>query len=516
MSTDDRLNELYRKKADLEAGGGQERIRAQHQRGKLTARERLELLLDDGSFVELNGLMQHRATQLGLDGKEAPADGVVTGYGTIDGRPVCLFSQDFTVLGGSLGEVHAQKICQVMDQAMEVGCPFIGLNDSGGARIQEGVDALKGYGEIFYRNTLASGVIPQISAIMGPCAGGAVYSPALGDFILMTETSSYMFITGPQVVKTVLAQDISSAELGGADVHRVRSGLAHLVGADDAHTLGLIRALLAYLPANNLDDPPQQAGTDDARRETPELYSLIPDNQSQGYEAASVIKSLLDGGEFFELQPQYARNMVIGFGRLDGMTVGVVANNPAALSGVLDINSSDKASRFVRFCDAFNIPILTFVDTPGYMPGADQEHAGIIRHGAKLLYAYSEATVPLVTVILRKAYGGAYIAMASKHLRADAVFALPTAEIAVMGPKGACEVIFRKDIAAAEDPAEKVQELVSHYRDTFANPYMAAARGYVDDVVDPKHLRTTLVNALRMLRAKRAGLPKKKHGIQPV
>ncbi len=515
MAIDDLLRELRARTDAVEVGGGEARIEAQHGKGKLTARERLDLLLDPGSFHEIGALITHRAVDFGMDGKAAPGDGVVTGYGTIDGRLVFVFSQDFTVLGGSLGEAHAAKITAVMDRALKVGAPLIGINDSGGARIQEGVDALKGYGEIFYRNTMASGVIPQITVIMGPCAGGAVYSPALGDFIFMTEGSSFMFITGPQVVKTVLAQEVSPEELGGSSVHQTRSGLAHRVGQDDDQTLHMVRELLAFLPANNLEAPPEVTPTDSPDRECHDLYSIIPQEPAKGYEAVEMIRAVVDDRAFFELQPHFARNLVIGFARLDGVPVGIVANNPGHLSGVLDINTSDKASRFVRFCDAFNIPIITFVDTPGYMPGTDQEHGGIIRHGAKILYAYSEATVPLATVIVRKAYGGAYIAMASKHLRADLVLALPTAEIAVMGPQGACEVVFRKEIAAAEDPQQRVAELVDDYRGKFASPYMAASRGYVDEVVDPKNLRAALVNFLRVHLSKRDSLPKKKHGVMP-
>lgn len=515
MAIDDSLRDLRARTDAVVAGGGEARVQAQHGKGKLTARERLDLLLDPGSFHELGALMTHRAVDFGMNGKEAPGDGVVTGYGTVDGRLVFVFSQDFTVLGGSLGEAHAAKITAVMDRALKVGAPLIGINDSGGARIQEGVDALKGYGEIFYRNTMASGVIPQITVIMGPCAGGAVYSPALGDFIFMTERTSFMFITGPQVVKTVLSQDVSAEELGGAGVHQSRTGLAHRVGQDDAETLHMVRELLGFLPANTLEAPPVRPLTDSHDRETHDLYSIIPQDPAKGYDVAEVIRAVADDRSFFELQPNFARNLVIGFARLDGMPVGIVANNPGHLSGVLDIDTSDKGSRFVRFCDAFNIPVITFVDTPGYMPGTDQEHAGIIRHGAKILYAYSEATVPLATVIVRKAYGGAYIAMASKHLRSDLVLALPTAEIAVMGPKGACEVVFRREIAGAEDPEQRVEELVKDYRDTFANPYMAASRGYVDEVVDPKNLRAELVNFLRVHGSKREKLPNKKHGVMP-
>jgi len=515
MAIEGMLKELKEKKDKLKMGGGKEKLETQHSKGKLSARERLDILLDKGSFVEINGLMKHRAVDFGLDKTEIPGDGVITGFGTIEGRLVYVFSQDFTVMGGSLGEAHASKISYLMDQARKVGVPLIGINDSGGARIQEGVDSLKGYGEIFYRNTIASGVIPQITAIMGPCAGGAVYSPAIGDFVFMTDTTSYMFITGPQVVKTVLHQDVTFEELGGAHIHETNSGMAHRVGKNDEETLNLMRTLFSYLPSNNMEDPPSVEPTDDPLRETPELYSIIPEDSNKGYQATHIIKAILDNNEFFEIHPQYAPNINVGFGRLDGKVVGVVANNPGHIAGVLDINSSDKASRFVRFCDAFNIPILTLVDTPGYMPGLDQEHGGIIRHGAKLLYAYSEATVPLITVIVRKAYGGAYIAMASKHLRADAVYALPTAEIAVMGPKGACEIVFRKEISEASNPTKKTDQLTEDYKNKFANPYMAAARGYIDDVIDPKNLRTTIINSLRVYHSKKEVLPKKKHGIIP-
>ena len=515
MAIEGMLKELKEKKDKLKMGGGKKKLDTQHAKGKLSARERLDILLDKGSFAEINGLMKHRAVDFGLDKTEIPGDGVITGYGTIEGRLVYVFSQDFTVMGGSLGEAHAFKISYLMDQARKVGVPVIGINDSGGARIQEGVDSLKGYGEIFYRNTIASGVIPQITAIMGPCAGGAVYSPALGDFVFMTENTSYMFITGPQVVKTVLHQDVTFEELGGAHVHETKSGMAHRVGKNDEDTLNLMRTLFSFLPSNNMEDPPAIETTDDPLRETPELYSIIPEDPNKGYHASEVIKAILDDNDFFELHPSFAPNIIVGFGRLDGKVVGVVANNPSHIAGVLDINSSDKASRFVRFCDAFNIPIVTFVDTPGYMPGLDQEHGGIIRHGAKLLYAYSEATVPLLTVIVRKAYGGAYIAMASKHLRSDVVYALPTAEIAVMGPKGACEIVFRKEIAEATNPEKKTDELSEDYKNKFANPYMAASRGYVDDIIDPKNLRTALINSLRVYYSKKEVLPKKKHGMIP-
>ncbi len=515
MAIEDRLKELKEKKDILKKGGGKEKLEAQHAKGKLSARERLDILLDKGSFVEINGLMKHRSTDFNLDKTEIPGDGVITGFGTIEGRLVYVFSQDFTVMGGSLGETHAYKISYIMDQAIKVGAPLIGINDSGGARIQEGVDSLKGYGEIFYRNSISSGVVPQITAIMGPCAGGAVYSPAIGDFVFMTEKTSYMFITGPQVVKTVLHQDVTFEELGGPNIHETKSGMAHRVGKDDTDTLKLMRKLFSYLPSNNLEDPPYIKPTDDPLRQTPELYSIIPEDQNKGYRSSQVVEAVLDDNEFFEIHPLYAPNILVGFGRLDGRVVGIVANNPSHIAGVLDINSSDKGSRFVRFCDAFNIPILTFVDTPGYMPGLEQEHGGIIRHGAKLLYSYSEATVPLITVIMRKAYGGAYIAMASKHLRADAVYALPTAEIAVMGPKGACEIVFRKEISESSDPEKKTEELSEDYKNKFANPYLAAGRGYVDDVVDPKNLRTVLINSLRVYETKNELLPKRKHGIIP-
>ncbi len=515
MAIEGKLKELRTKKDKLKMGGGKDKLKAQHDKGKLSARERLDILLDKGSFVEINGLMKHRAVDFDLDKMELPGDGVITGYGTIDGKLVFVYSEDFTVMGGSLGEAHAFKISYLIDQALKVGAPLIGINDSGGARIQEGVDSLKGYGEIFYRNTISSGVIPQITAIMGPCAGGAVYSPAIGDFVFMTDKISYMFITGPQVVKTVLHQDVTFEELGGPHIHESKSGMAHRVGKDDEDTLNTIRTLISFLPSNNMEDAPAIEPTDDPMRETPELYSIIPEDPNKGYNVREVVKAVLDNNGFYELHPLYAPNIVIGFGRLDGKVVGVVANNPSHIAGVLDINSSDKASRFVRFCDAFNIPIVSFVDTPGFMPGIDQEHGGIIRHGAKLLYAYCEATVPLLTVIVRKAYGGAYIGMASKHLKVDVVYALPTAEIAVMGPKGACEIIFRKEISEAKDPAKKAAQLTEEFEKKFANPYMAAARGYVDDVIDPKNLRTTLINALRVYQSKKEMLPKKKHGIMP-
>lgn len=511
------LDELHKRREKILKMGGEERIEKQHDSGKLTARERIEALLDPGSFVEINPFVEKRNTDFGLDKVEIPADGVVTGYGTIDGRPVAVFAQDFTVMGGSLGEMHGFKIAYLLDFAMKVGIPVIGLNDSGGARIQEGVDALKGYGDIFYRNTLASGVIPQISVIMGPCAGGAVYSPAIGDFIVMTKNKScYMFITGPQVIKTVTGEEVTPQELGGWEAHAVKSGNAHLVAEDDRHALELVRKLISYLPLNNLEDPPVVETGDNPARTTPELYEIIPDDPNKPYDVRDVIRSVVDNGEFFEIHELFAPNATVGFARMDGKTVGIVANNPKFYAGTLDVNSSDKIARFVRFCDAFNIPIVTFVDVPGYLPGVQQEYGGIIRHGAKVLYAYSEATVPLVTIILRKAYGGAYLAMGSKHLGADIVYAFPTAEIAVMGPEGAAEIVFRKEIANAEDPAKVREEKIKEYRDKFANPYRAAARGYIDDVIDPKFTRIKIISALRILDTKREKLPPKKHGNIPL
>jgi acetyl-CoA carboxylase carboxyltransferase component len=512
----EKLKELKDKSETIKLGGGKGKIEKQHTQGKLTARERIDLLLDRGSFVELGAFQKHRATEFGLDKREIPCDGVVTGYGTINGRLVFVYAQDFTTLGGSLGETHAKKICQLMDQAGEVGAPIIGLNDSGGARIQEGIDALKGYGEIFYRNTRLSGIVPQLTAIMGPCAGGAVYSPAIGDFILMTERTSFMYITGPAIVKTVLGTEVSHQELGGSLPHSTESGMAHLVGRNDKEVIELIKKLLSYLPSNYLEDLPRIEAGDDPARENDLLYDIIPTDPKKSYDARDLIKEVVDNKEFLEIHPDFAPNIVVGFARLDGRSVGIVANNPEKFAGVLDINSADKASRFVRFCDAFNIPILTFMDVPGFMPGIDQEHGGIIRHGAKLLFAYSEATIPLLTVIVRKAYGGAYIGMASKHLGADCVFALPTAEVAVMGPEGACEIIFREEIKKAGDPKKKREELIEDYRKRFANPYKAAERGYVDEVIDPRYLRKKLVNALRVYESKKESLPRKKHSNIPL
>jgi len=513
---DEKLRELEDRRAKILAGGGPKRIAAQHEKGKMTARERIEVLLDPGTFVELDTFVEHRATDLGMDKVDAPGEGVVTGYGQINGRTVCVFAQDFTVIGGSLGEMHAAKICKIMDLAVKIGCPCIGINDSGGARIQEGVDALSGYGDIFYRNTLASGVVPQISVIMGPCAGGAVYSPALTDFVFMTEGTSNMFITGPQVIKAVTGEDVSAEALGGAKVHCEVSGVAHFRFPDEQSTIEAIRKLLSFLPQNNVEDPPVVDTGDDPSRVDDSLADLMPDSPNKPYDVRDIIVRLVDSGDFFEVQAGYAKNIVVGFARLGGRSVGIIANQPKYLAGVLDINASDKASRFIRFCDAFNIPLLTFADTSGYLPGVGQEHGGVIRHGAKLLYAYSEATVPKLTVILRKAYGGAYIAMCSRHLGADQVFAWPTAEIAVMGPEGAANIIFKKEIDEAEDKAAMRQSKIEEYKHNFANPYKAAARGYVDDVIDPAHTRMRLCNALNMLLGKRQSLPARKHGNIPV
>lgn len=511
------LRELYARREKILKMGGDERIAKQHEQGKLTARERIELLLDPGSFVEINQFVEKRNTDFGLDKMDLPADGVITGYGTVDGRPVAVFAQDFTVMGGSLGEMHGFKIAYLLDFAMKVGIPVVGLNDSGGARIQEGVDALKGYGDIFYRNTLASGVIPQISVILGPCAGGAVYSPAIGDFIIMTKNPNcYMFITGPAVVKTVTGEDVSAFELGGWEAHAMKSGNCHLVAENDEDAMRLVRKLLSYLPLNNMEDPPRVKSEDSPSRLTPEIYEVLPEDPQKPYDMHHVINAVVDNNEFFEIHKYYAPNAIVGFARIDGYSVGIVANNPAHLAGCLDIDSSDKIARFVRFCDCFNIPIITFVDVPGYLPGVEQEYGGIIRHGAKVLFAYSEATVPMITVIVRKAYGGAYLAMGSKHLGADIVFAYPSAEIAVMGPEGAAEIVFRKEIASAADPKAMREAKIREYREKFANPYRAAARGYIDDVIDPKYTRVKIVSALRILESKREKLPPKKHDNIPV
>ena len=511
-----KLKELSDRRSRITAGGGPKRVAAQHDKGKMTARERIESFVDQGTFTEIDTFVEHRATDLGMADVDAPGEGVVIGYGTVAGRLVYLFAQDFTVIGGSLGEMHAAKICKAMDMAIKVGCPCIGINDSGGARIQEGVDALFGYGNIFYRNTLASGVIPQISVIMGPCAGGAVYSPALTDFTVMVDKTSNMFITGPQVIKAVTGEDVSSEALGGARVHSEVSGVASLMFADEAATIAGVRKLLSYLPSNNIEDAPLVDSGDDISRACPGLIDIIPDSPNKPYDIRDVISQVFDDGDYFEVQPLYAKNIVTCFARLGGRSVGIVANQPKVLAGVLDINASDKASRFIRFCDSFNIPLVTLADTAGYLPGVGQEHGGIIRHGAKLLYAYSEASVPKLTIIVRKAYGGAYIAMCSKHLGADMVLAWPSAEIAVMGPEGAANIIFKKEIDEAADPALARKEKIQEYKDSFANPYKAAARGYVDDVIDPSQTRVRLASALTMLLGKRESRPTKKHGNTPV
>ena len=516
MALDPNVEHLRKLREEAKLGGGLDQIAKQHSKGRLTARERLDLLLDRGSFRELDAFVTHRTYDFDLDEKKFLSDSVVTGWGTIAGRLVYVFSQDFTVFGGSLGEVHAEKICKIMDMAMKTGAPLIGLNDSGGARIQEGVVSLGGYAEIFLRNTLASGVIPQISAIMGPCAGGAVYSPALTDFIFMVKGSSYMFVTGPDVVKSVTAEEVSFEELGGASVHSSTSGVCHYVAENEADCMFLIRKLLSYIPQNNMEDPPFVKSNDDPLREDESLDSLIPDNPNKPYDIKEVITKIVDNGEFFEIHADYAANIVVGFARLGGHSLGVVANQPAVLAGVLDINASEKAARFIRFCDCFNLPIVTFEDVPGFLPGTRQEHGGIIRSGAKLLYAYCEATVPKLTVITRKAYGGAYDVMSSKHIRGDLNFAWPTAEIAVMGPDGAVSIIFRKELAEAADPVAKKAELVKLYREKFANPYVAASRGYIDDVIEPRETRARLINGLELLVHKRDSNPQKKHGNIPL
>jgi propionyl-CoA carboxylase beta chain len=516
MTDNKKIQRLRELKVAAQLGGGTERIEAQHKRGRATAHERVDLLLDKGSFHEIDAFAVHRTTNFGLDQQKYPGDGVVTGWGTIEGRLVYVFSQDFTVFGGSLGEVHAEKICKIMDMAIKNGAPVVGLNDSGGARIQEGVVSLGGYADIFLRNTLASGVIPQISVIMGPCAGGAVYSPALTDFIIMVRNSSYMFVTGPEVIKAVTHEDVSFEELGGASVHSEVSGICHMATDSEADALYLIRKLLSYLPQNNMEDPPVSHTEDDPLRMEEALDSIIPDDPSKPYNMKDVIHMVVDDGQFLEIHEAYAQNIVIGFAHLGGHCIGIIANQPAVLAGVLDIKASEKAAHFVRFCDAFNIPILTFVDVPGFLPGTDQEHGGIIRSGAKLLYAYCEATVSKLTVTTRKAYGGAYCVMSSKHIRGDVNLAWPTAEIAVMGPDGAVNIIFRKELAQVEDAEKRRAELVADYIEKFANPYVTAARGYIDDVIEPRETRPRLINALEMLANKRDSNPPKKHGCTPL
>ncbi|HEX5719980.1 MAG TPA: acyl-CoA carboxylase subunit beta [Thermoanaerobaculia bacterium] len=517
MAPTQAIKELRSRLATAELGGGEDRIRKQHAAGKLTARERVELLLDAGSFVEVDALVTHRCTDFGMQKQKVPGDGVICGYGTVEGRLVYLFAQDFTVFGGSLSETNAQKICKIMDLAVENGAPVIGLNDSGGARIQEGVASLGGYADIFLRNTLSSGVVPQISAIMGPCAGGAVYSPAITDFIFMVEGTSYMFVTGPEVIKTVTHEEVTMEELGGAHTHAAKSGVCHFTRPNDAACLAAIRDLLSYLPSNNLDEPPPGRSEDDPNRESDLLDTLVPEDPNKPYDIKPLIAAVVDDGRFLEVHAQYAKNIVVGFARIDNRSVGIVANQPAWLAGVLDIDASLKGARFVRFCDAFNIPLVTFEDVPGFMPGTQQEFGGIIKHGAKLLYAFAEATVPKVTVITRKAYGGAYTVMSSKHLRTDVNFAYPTAEIAVMGPEGAVNILYRRDLEKAGEDAARVRaEKVAEYRAKFSNPYIAAERGFVDAVLEPRRTRPEIVRALRQLRSKRAAVPQKKHGNIPL
>ena len=507
--------ELDGKRKSALEGGGKEAVEKQKAKGKGTARERIEQLLDPGSFVEIDEFVTHRCVGFGLEERKPLGDGVVTGWGVIDGRKVFVYSQDFTVFGGSLGEKHADKICKVMDMAMQMGCPVIGLNDSGGARIQEGTDSLNGYGKIFKRNTLASGVIPQFSVILGPTAGGAVYSPALTDYIFMVDGESVMHITGPEVIKAVTGEEISSEDLGGAKAHNTLSGVAHFEAKDEAECFAQVRKVLSYLPLNNLDDAPFEPTNDSIDRADPELRTIVPVNPNKGYDVHEVLKRVLDDGEFTEVQAGWAKNIVTGYGRVGGRSVGIVANNADVMAGCLDIDASDKASRFVRHCDAFNLPIVTFVDVPGYLPGAEQEHNGIIRQGAKLLYAYSEASVPLVSVVMRKAYGGAFIAMGSKSLGADVVLAWPQAEIAVMGAEGAARIVFKKEIEGADDPSAKMLEKIDEYRDAFANPYKAAERGYVDKVILPEETRKALYIALETMESKRESRPAKKHGVIP-
>ncbi|KAA3631755.1 MAG: acyl-CoA carboxylase subunit beta [Calditrichaeota bacterium] len=516
MSLEEKLNKLEKMRTEAKLGGGEKRIESQHKKGKLTARERIELLVDENSFEEFDMFVTHRSTQFGLDKQKPLGDGVVTGCGKINGRIVYIFSQDFTVFGGSLSEAHAEKICKIMNMAMKVGAPVIGLNDSGGARIQEGVVSLGGYADIFLLNTLASGVIPQISMILGPCAGGAVYSPAITDFTFMTKGTSYMFVTGPNVVKTVTHEEVTSEELGGAVVHSSKSGVSHFACENEADAISRLKQLMRYIPQNNLEDPPTVECTDPFDREDESLNHIIPENPNQPYDMKEIIASVVDSGSFFEVHEDYAMNIIVGFAHIGGRSIGIIANQPAVLAGVLDSNSSIKGARFIRFCDAFNIPLLTFEDVPGFLPGVDQEHGGIIKNGAKLLYAYCEATVPKITVITRKAYGGAYDVMNSKHVRGDMNYAWPTAEIAVMGSKGAVEIIFKKEIDAAADPEAKLKELTDQYQVQFANPFSAASRGYIDDVIEPKTTRSRLIRAFKMLETKQDSNPPKKHGNIPL
>lgn len=512
----DKLQILREKEKEALLGGSPEKIRDQHEKGKLTAREAVNALVDPETFTEWDRFATHNIHDFGMEAKKFLGDGVITGFAKINGRFIYLFSQDFTVLGGSLGERFAEKICKIMDAAVKNGAPIVGLNDSGGARIQEGVVSLGGYAEIFWRNTYASGVVPQISIVHGPCAGGAVYSPAITDFIIMVDKTSHMFITGPDVIKTVTNEEVSFEELGGAHAHGEKSGVAHFIAKNEEDAFQICRELLSYIPSNNLDDPPRVKSTDDPNREDSSLETIVPDNPNKPYSVRHVIEAIVDHGKFFEVHQAFAGNIVIGFARMDGKSIGIVANNPEVLAGTLDINASVKAARFIRFCDAFNIPLVTFVDVPGFLPGIKEEHGGIIKHGAKLLYAYAEATVPKVTVILRKAYGGAYDVMCSKHIRADANYAWPTAEIAVMGPQGAINIIFKREIEKASNPEAKRQELAEEYREKFASPYVAASRGFVDDIIEPKKTRSVLINVLASLEGKRETKPPRKHGNIPL
>ena len=516
MTLQEKLEELRRRNAQAEAGGGEERRARQHAEGKVSARERLELLFDEGTFEELDRLVEHRCQDFGMPEQRVPGDGVVSGYGRINARPAYAFAQDFTIFGGSLSEANAAKICKVMDLAMKVGAPVVGLNDSGGARIQEGVASLAGYADIFLRNTLASGVIPQISAVMGPCAGGAVYSPAITDFILMVEKSSYMFVTGPDVIKTVMHEEVTKEELGGPLTHNSTSGVAHFITRDDPDCLALIRELPSFMPQNNREDPPRLDSNDPVDRRDEALQALVPTESDQPYDIKDIIHRVVDEGYFLEVHEHFAKNLVVGFARLGGQSVGIVANQPAVLAGCLDINASDKGARFVRFCDAFNIPLITFEDVPGFLPGTQQEFGGIIRHGAKLLYAFAEATVPKITVITRKAYGGAYCVMSSKHIRTDINYAYPTAEIAVMGPEGAVNIVYRRELQKTENSEKLRREKVEEFRARFANPYIAAERGWVDAIIEPRDTRPKLIAALRALDTKRDTNPPKKHGNIPL
>ena len=511
-----RLDELHRRRAAAEEGGGEARRRRQHAEGKLSARERVELLLDEGSFEEMDELVSHRCRDFGMEEQTIPGDGFITGFGRIEGRLVYVFAQDFTVLGGSLSEANAQKICKIMDLALKNGAPVIGLNDSGGARIQEGVLSLGGYADIFLRNTLASGVVPQISAIMGPCAGGAVYSPAITDFVFMVAKTSYMFVTGPDVIKTVTHEDVTKETLGGSMTHNATSGVGHFLAENDTDCLRMIRELMSYLPSNNRENPPRRVSKDPKDRKDMRLDSMVPQESNLPYDIKDVIHAVVDETEFFEVHEHYARNLVVGFARLDGRPVGIVANQPAYLAGCLDINSSVKGARFVRFCDAFNVPLVVFEDVPGFLPGTDQEFGGIIRHGAKLLYAFAEATVPKITVITRKAYGGAYCVMGSKHIRTDMNFAWPTAEIAVMGPEGAVNIVYRRELAAAQDQDKMRRQKTEEFRDRFANPFIAAERGFIDAIIEPRETRPKLIRALEMLENKVDTMPRKKHGNIPL